>query len=353
MSAKKIAIYGAGSIGTITGAYLSQAYGKDHVTLIDAWQENVDTLNEKGAHIIGATDLTVPVHAVTPNDVDGQYDVILLHTKQGFNGTVLPAIKKILSPDGTLISLQNGVPERNILKIFDAKNVIAGSVEFGGTGHGPGVSELTTEFDAFKKSAFQIGEIDGKLTDRIEMIQEILSNVGGTTISDNLMGTKWTKLLINASFSGLSAAANTTYGGILASDVGIKSALHIINEALTAGHADQIRFAPMNGVDFNQLFSLKGADFTQKQIDYLREIMKPWASLKASMLQDLEHHRKTEINEINGLIVETAKEHQLTTPYNDLIVEIVTEAQDTDTLPNFDETMIRFSKLLTNKPILS
>ncbi len=353
MSAKRIAIYGAGAIGTITGAYLSKAYGKENVTLVDAWQENVDALNEKGAHIIGATDLTVPVSAVKPDELSGQYDVILLHTKQGFNDTVIPAIKKILAPDGTLISLQNGVPERNILKVLDAKNVIAGSVEFGGTGHGPGVSELTTEFESFKKSAFQVGEVDGQITDRIEMIQEILTNIGGTAISDNLMGTKWTKLLINASFSGLSAAANTTYGGVLASDVGIKAALYIMNEALNAGYADLVTFAPMNGVDFAESFSLKGPAFTQKQIDYLRQIMAPWSNLQASMLQDLLRHHKTEINEINGLIVDTAKEHNVSTPYNDLIVKIVTEAQNTDTLPKFDETMAQFEQLLAGESMTS
>lgn len=346
MADQKITVYGAGSIGTISGAYLTQAYGKDNVTLVDAWQENVDALNQNGAHITGTADLTVPVTAVTPDQLTGQFDVVLLHTKQGFNDTVIPAIKKILKPDGTLISLQNGVPERNIIKIIPEKNVIAGTVEFGGTGAGPGVSELTTEYDAFKSSAYAIGELDGQMTDRIVMIESILSNVGGVTVSDNLMGTKWVKLLVNESFSGLSAASDATFGEVAADDVGIRAALHLINEGLEAGHADGVKFATIGGADMNQLFSLQGDDFTDEQAQNLRLFIKSSSKLKASMLQDLYHHRKTEINEINGLIASTGKEYGIPTPFNDLVIKIVTNAQDTDTLPKFDETMAAFKALL-------
>ncbi|MCW4399587.1 2-dehydropantoate 2-reductase [Lentilactobacillus parabuchneri] len=353
MSDKKIAVYGAGSIGTISGAYLTQAYGKDNVTLVDAWQENVDTLNSQGARITGTANLTVPVTAVTPDKVTGQYDVVLLHTKQGFNNEVIPAIKKILKPDGTLISLQNGVPEKNITKMIPAKNVVAGTVEFGGTGGGPGVSELTTDYDAFKSSAYAIGELDGQVTDRIVMIESILSNVGGVTVSDNLMGTKWVKLLVNESFSGLSAASDATFGEVAADEVGARAALHLINEGLDAGHADGVKFATIGGADMNQLFKLQGDDFTDEQVQNLRVFIKQSNNLKASMLQDLYHHRKTEINEINGLIAAIGKEHGIPTPYNDLIIQIVTKAQDTDTLPKYDETMAAFKKLLENKPVAS
>lgn len=346
MADKKIAVYGAGSIGTISGAYLTKAYGKENVTLVDAWQGNVDTLNDKGAHITGTTEMTVPVSAVTPNDLDGLYDVVLLHTKQGFNDTVLPAIKKILKPDGTLISLQNGVPERHIIKVIPEQNVIAGTVEFGGTGGGPGVSELTTEYDAFKKSAYAIGELNGQITDRIEMIEEILSHVGGVTVSDNLMGTKWVKLLVNESFSGLSAASDATFGEVAADDVGIRAALHLINEGLQVGHADGVKFATIGGADMDQLFSLQGNDFTDQQAQNLRLFIKSSSNLKASMLQDLYHHRVTEINEINGLIASTGKEFGIPTPYNDLVIKIVTQAQETNVLPKFDETMGEFKKLL-------
>lgn len=350
---KQIVVYGAGSIGTISGAYLTKAYGKDHVTLVDAWQENVDALNKNGAHITGTTDLTVPVTAVTPEQLSGQFDVILLHTKQGFNDTVIPAIKKLLKSDGTLVSLQNGVPEHNITKTIPAKNVIAGTVEFGGTGAGPGVSELTSDYDTFKSSAYAIGEIDGQITDRIKMIQEILSNVGGVTVSDNLMGTKWVKLLVNESFSGLSAASDLTFGEVAADDVGIKSALHLINEGLEVGHADGVKFATIGGADMEQLFTLHGDDFTDEQIKNLRLFIQSSSKLKASMLQDLYHHRKTEINEINGLISSTGKEYGIETPYNDLIIKIVTKAQDTNVLPKFEDTKAELTKLLGNKPVAS
>ena len=75
--------------------------------------------------------------------------------------------------------------------------------------------KLTTTYDHFKKYAFQIGELNGEITERIQQIKSILDLVGGTHISDNLVGTKWSKLLINNAFSGLSAALNTEFGGVL------------------------------------------------------------------------------------------------------------------------------------------
>ena len=66
---ERIAIMGAGSLGTILGAYIAKG-GKD-ITLVDANQEHVNALNEKGAKVIGFTEMTVPVHAVTPENMEG------------------------------------------------------------------------------------------------------------------------------------------------------------------------------------------------------------------------------------------------------------------------------------------
>src|SRR5580765_475300 len=112
----KIAIYGAGSLGTIIGALLTKAYGKNDVDLIAANPNHISALNEKGATIVGSLDETVPVTAKTPEELkDNYYDIILVLTKQTHNDQVLPVIAKVLKQDGgTVVSLQNGVPERAV-----------------------------------------------------------------------------------------------------------------------------------------------------------------------------------------------------------------------------------------------
>lgn len=345
----KIAVYGAGSLGTIIGAYLTKEYGKNSVDLIAHGKQHIQDLNDKGAHVTGSVDFSVPVSAKTPEELkDQEYDIVLLLTKQTHNDEVLKKIKKILKTNGTLVSLQNGVPEVKIINQINPKNVVAGSVEFGGTLLNNVESELTTELPLFNKLAFQIGELDGKTTPRIEKIKEVLSNVGGTEISDNLLGTKWSKLLINASFSGLSAASNATFGQIADDKIGIESALNIINEGLQAGKADGVVFAKMSSLDLNS-FAINSQNDEKKQLLFLNKIMQNSKNLKASMLQDLEKGRKTEINDINGVIAETGKKHDIPTPFNDLVIEIVTKAQNTGNLPEFNDTMQKFSALLTKE----
>ena len=79
----RIAIYGAGALGTILGAYLTRA-GLD-VTLVTRNTAHVAALNQKGAKIIGETEMLQPVKAVLPEDMSDCYDVVFLMTKQSEN----------------------------------------------------------------------------------------------------------------------------------------------------------------------------------------------------------------------------------------------------------------------------
>lgn len=183
-----------------------------------------------------------------------------------------------------MVSLQNGVPEKHILTHLPAKNVVAGSVKFCGTSKGPGESALTTDFDTFKSFAFKIGEIDGSTTDRIKDVQSVLNHVGGTFISDNLMGTKWSKLLINSSFSGLSATTNSTFGDVADNDETVLAALNIINEGLEAGSADHVQFDELNNFDLSYFKKPVDGKFTDEQVATLRKLIEPIRKLEASML---------------------------------------------------------------------
>ncbi len=72
----KYAIYGAGSLGTVLGAYITKNGGT--VELINRNRAHVAALNEKGATITGTVNMTVPVKAITPDEMQGEYDVIFV-----------------------------------------------------------------------------------------------------------------------------------------------------------------------------------------------------------------------------------------------------------------------------------
>ncbi|WP_258729556.1 ketopantoate reductase family protein [Bacillus atrophaeus] len=339
----RIAVLGAGSLGTIVGAYLA-AGGMD-VELIDTYQAHVDALNHKGAKVIGTTDFQAKVKAITPENKSGKYDLVLLLTKQLYNDSVLQELLPFLGADSIVCSLQNGIPEEKVASIVGRERTIAGSVEFGATFIEPGVSRLTTEYAHFKKYAFQIGELNGEITERIQRIKSILDLVGGTHISDNLVGTKWSKLLINNAFSGLSAALNGKYGDILDNEIGIVSAVHIADETIKVGHANGVTFAKMGGLDIESL-ELTSENDLPDRIQTFRAAMESSRLLKASMLQDIEKKRKTEIDYINGVVPRLAEGTGISTPYNDMVVKLVKTAEQYQTVPNFDVNIKFFKDLI-------
>ncbi|WP_339783864.1 ketopantoate reductase family protein [Paenibacillus sp. FSL R7-0313] len=340
----RIAIVGAGSLGTIVGAYLTDG-GMD-VELIDAYQEHVDALNQAGAKVTGTTEFQAKVKAITPDQKSGQYDLVLLLTKQLYNDSILQELLPFLKEDSMVCSLQNGIPEEKVASIVGEKRVIAGSVEFGATFIRPGVSSLTIEYTQFKQYAFQIGELNGEITERIQRVKSVLDLVGGTHISDNLVGTKWSKLLINNAFSGLSAALNGEYGEIIDHEAGIVSAAHIADETIKVARANGVTLVKMNGFDISSL-ELNSKEDIPERVKTLRYVMEPSRLLKASMLQDLEKNRKTEIDYINGVVSSRAEGTGIATPYNDLVVKLVKSAEETQTVPDFDTNIKAFEELLS------
>ena len=107
----KCAIYGAGSLGTVLGAYMTK--GGIPVELVNRNRAHVDALREKGAHITGTVDFSTPVTAITPEEMTAPYDVIFLMTKQLHNKEVVTFLKPLLAPDG-VIGARN-LPGRQLL----------------------------------------------------------------------------------------------------------------------------------------------------------------------------------------------------------------------------------------------
>lgn len=105
----RIAIYGAGSLGTILEAYISK--GGVPIELINRNKAHVAALKEKGAQVIGTVQFTQQVVAYAPEEMNGTYDIIFLMTKQQHNAEVVDMLKDYLAADGVLVTFQNGLPE--------------------------------------------------------------------------------------------------------------------------------------------------------------------------------------------------------------------------------------------------
>ena len=142
----RTAIYGAGSLGTILGAFINRT-GMP-IDLINRNKAHVEALQSDGAKVTGTIEFNQKVNAYTPDMMSGEYDIIFLMTKQQNNKEVVMALKEYLAPDGVLVTFQNGLPEVQIAEILGEERVLGCTVAWGATMQSPGVCELTSEPDA-------------------------------------------------------------------------------------------------------------------------------------------------------------------------------------------------------------
>ena len=314
----KKAIVGAGSMGLVLGAYISKA--GEQVDLIDVNKEHIAALKKDGAHIIGTTDIKVPVNAMTPEEISGKYDLIFLMTKQLFNKSIVESMLPNMKDDTVIIAMQNGLPEPSIADVIGEDRVVGGVIDWGATYTRPGVSELTSETGSL---TFEIGTITGRSNPKMQEIKKTLELMGPTKIEENFAGARWAKLLINSAFSGMSAVLGCTFGEVAGNRHSRYCAQAIMKELIDVCKAIGVRIEPIQGKDAAKLVDYNNV-FKKTLTRALYPIMmKKHKLLKASMLQDLEKGRKCEVDAINGVVCKHGQQAGVPTPYNDLLVEIV------------------------------
>ena len=314
----KCAIYGAGSLGTVLGAYMTKN-GVD-VELVNRNKAHVEALNTQGAHISGTVDFTTPVKAILPDEMTGTYDVLFLMTKQLFNKDVVTFLKPFLSEDGVIVTFQNGIPEPGIAEIVGKNHTIGCVVEWGATLAAPGECILTSEPDSL---SFHMGKMEGITDQQLNMVKDLLEKMCPVEIEENLLGARWSKLLINATFSGIGASIGGTFGDVYATKEGKLLALRCMKECIDVGWAAGETFAPVQGKDIAKLFYYKNAVKRAIAMIILPIAMKKHASIEPSMLQDLKNKKPCEIDAINGVVCDWGKKVGIATPVNDRIVEVV------------------------------
>jgi len=314
----RAAIYGAGSLGTVLGAYITKNGGD--IVLVNRNKKHVAALNEKGAHITGTIEMTVPVKAITPQEMEGKYDVILLMTKQLQNAEVVTFLKDFLSQDGVIVTLQNGLPEPGIAEIVGDDHTMGCTVEWGATMSAPGECTLTSDPDSL---SFHMGRMEGISDQQFETVKSLLELMCPVHEEDNLLGARWSKLLINATFSGLGTVVGGTFGSVSGSADGRKVAIRCIKECIDVGRAAGVTFAPVQGKNITALFYYKNG-FKRAVATLLIPIaMKKHRAIEPSMLQDLKKGKACEIDAINGVVCQQGRKYGVATPINDRIVAVV------------------------------
>ena len=314
----RTAIYGAGSLGTILGAYITKNGG--FIDLINRNKAHVEALRTNGARITGTVSFIQKVTALTPDEMTGTYDIIFLLTKQQHNREVVTFLKPFLADDGVIVTMQNGIPEMLVGEIVGEERVIGCTVAWGATMKSGGECELTSAPDSL---TFSIGTLTPQRHKHFDEVKRLLEMMGRVDIDDNFIGTRWSKLLINAAFSGMSAVLGCTFGEAAGNRQSRRIGQRIIKECIDVCAASGIRIEPVQGKDIVRLLDYKNAVKKTFSFFIIPIAIRKHARLKASMLQDIEKGKLTEVDAINGVVCEAGRKCGVPTPMNDAVVSII------------------------------
>mgnify|MGYP003826510007 FL=1 len=338
----RVAIYGAGSLGTVLGAYITKA--GEQIDLINRNKAHIEALKSRGAQITGKADFSINVNALLPEEMKEKYDIIFLMTKQLDNKSVVTALTNFLSTDGVICTMQNGLPENSVSEVIGEDRTYGCAIGWGAQMTSSGVSELTSEPDAL---VFALGAMNKASEEdpHFKEIVRLLSIMGTVEIQDNFLGVRWSKLLVNSAFSGMSAVLGCNFGEVSDNKTARKCAQRIIKEIIDSTRRGGIKIEPIQGKDVVKLLDYNNG-FKQKLSFMIIPIaIKKHRLIRASMLQDIEKGKPCEVEAINGVVSDYGKKVGVPTPINDKVIELIHEIEEGKRKPSFDN-LSEFASLL-------
>jgi 2-dehydropantoate 2-reductase len=293
----RVLVLGGGAIGGITAASLDA-----DVVVLDANEEHVAKLINPGLVINGGP--PVRLDAVSsPDELEGEFDFALIGVKAPLHHVAIPPLVE-RGGIAAFVTLGNGLIQDRIEGWVGQGNLLACLVEWGGTNVAPG--ELIRD----SHGGYVLGELDHTRSERAERLAQALQPIGPARVTENVRGMIWTKLLVNTTFTGLSAISGLRYGGV--AEQGRDAVFALWSEGLALADAQDLALDTIHDLDPREFDDAALAHYMEHS-----------GNVKPSMLQDLEAGRPTEVDVVNGGVASKGDEFGIDTPANDKVVELV------------------------------
>ena len=296
----KIAVIGGGAIGFIFAAKLHAA-GNDTV-LVTRTREQAQVLRETGITLEQADGpLRVKVPVAGDAATAGSADLVIMAVKSFSTANAMKQHRGLLDENTIVVSVQNGLGNvEAIAKTAGKEKVIAGVTSQGGYVIGPGIMKYAGAGMTY------VGEPGGRRSKRLETIAEIFNTAGiATEISDDIDGLIWNKLYANVGLNALSALLHLHNGTTAKIESARSLQIRAVDEAIAVARA--------KGMKVN-------ADKVHAHVLSVLEVTE-WNI--SSMQMDVMRQRRTEIEKLNGAIVELGRQYEVPTPVNDVLVMLI------------------------------
>ena len=331
----KIAVIGAGAVGSVIGGLLSKD-GED-VTLIGR-KPHVDAINQNGLILEEPSGESI-IRVKAAENLDFKPDLALLTVK---TQDVESSVKKAQSYlSGVLVvTVQNGVQSDDLVAgVLGRENVISGVITSNNEFLEPG----KVWYNPLGKISMLIGEPFGAKGNRLQSLSTLLNKAVSTDISENIRGAHWTKLMWNLqtavpAITGLSYQESYKYPRVRELSVKlVKEGLKVINKA--GIKTEDVPGFPLKPLKTMARMPLPNASLLLKRkVESLSKI-----PVLGSTLQSIKRGSTTEVDYLNGEIVNLGKKMGIPTPANSLIVELVHQVETIGKFLTVDELTRRLS----------
>jgi len=286
-----IVIIGAGAIGSLLGYFLQK---NGHDVLLIGRKKHCDAIMKKGLKISGIIEETVKIPAATETNEEG--DFVFVCTKSYDTEKAIRQFRHVISPSAIVVSVQNGIGNMEILqKYVEGSNLVAGVTYLGALLEKPGKI-----YWAGKERTIFGNYFTDNLSNA-EKVHRLFAD--GFSVSMNIRQEMYEKFLVNVCMNALGAVAEARNKD-LAENEHLRFIIEkTMNETKSAIELEKI--------------------YTQTKIDDFIELCRKTGENKNSLWQDLEKGRETEIDFLNGKVVELARKHGLRVPYNEMLTQLV------------------------------
>jgi len=313
----RIGIIGLGAIGGVLAARLVASRKQDEEIVLAAGR-STPAIREHGLRIEGED----PVLAQTVVErLDGApCDVLLLCTRTDDIESALAPAATLLPPSGTVVCVQNGLPEERAARMVGKERVLGAVIGWSASANGPGNYKLTGG------GKFTLGAADPAGEPRVAGDATLLERAFPVKRTANLIGARWSKLAMNCALSTLGAVSGFDFGGLAASRDARELAIAAVREAVQVARAKNVRLERVAGLDPSWVI---GGGLHAHLIIRLAARIRP-RQRSGMLVRLLEGRPAGQIDDLNGAVVRAGREAGVGTPLNARLVELVHDIERGD-----------------------
>lgn len=313
----RVLLMGCGGIGGILGAALAKE--ERDLVAVTHNEAIAAAINQRGFDVTEEerrTQVRARAHVTVPAG-SAPFDFVFLATQPPQIEEAATAAAPLLAPDGAMVCFQNGLCEQRVANLVGAEHTLGAIVAWGGSMTAPGVYERTSA------GGFVIGRLDGGHDPRLPVLRRLLEPIGPVDITDNLAGSRWSKLAINCAISSLGTIGGDRLGALLRYRFARRLGLEVMTEAVAVATACDIQLEKVAGTIDLEWVALTEADTVgpgspslMAKHALLLAVGAKFRRLRSSMLAAIERGREPAVDYLNGEVVTRGLSHGIATPIN-------------------------------------